>query len=133
MHIPNLPAVCPSQRALNKGRIVDQKRPLLSKHVWAIRVRLEIAGNYRDLALFNSAIDSKLRGCDLVTLRVADVFVAGQVKERTSIIQSKHKSQHWVVVTKRPNAAFRERHSRSETVSCKQTSIFSPIAISQII
>jgi integrase len=57
--------------------------------VWAIRVRLEIADNHRDLALFNLAIDSKLRGCDLVRLKVADVFVAGQVKERTSITQSK--------------------------------------------
>jgi len=89
MHLPNLPAIRPSQPAWNKGRIVGQKRPLLPKHVWAIRVRLEIAEHYRDLALFNLAIDSKLRGCDLVKLRVADVFVAGQVKERTSITQSK--------------------------------------------
>jgi hypothetical protein len=44
------------------GRIVDQKRPLKPKHVWAIRVRLELAENHRDLALFNMAIDSKLRG-----------------------------------------------------------------------
>jgi len=89
MQTQNLPAIRPSQPAWNKGRIVGQKRPLLPKHVWAIRVRLEIAENYRDLALFNLAIDSKLRGCDLVTLRVADIFVAGQVKERTSITQSK--------------------------------------------
>ena len=89
MHLPNLPAIRPSQPAWNKGRIVGQKRPLLPKPVWAIRVRLEIAENYRDLALFNLAIDSKLRGCDLAKLRVADVFVAGQVKERTSITQSK--------------------------------------------
>ena len=61
----------------------------MPKHVWAIRVRLEIAGNVRDLALFNLAIDSKRRGCDLVTLRVADVYAAGQVKERASTIQSK--------------------------------------------
>ena len=89
MHTPNLPAIRASRPAWNKGRIVGQKRPLLPKHVWAIRVRLEIAGNRRDLALFNLAIDSKLRGCDLVKLKVVDVFVAGQVKERTSITQSK--------------------------------------------
>lgn len=89
MHIPNLPAIRPHKPAWNKGRIIGQKRPLLPKHVWAIRVRLEIAGNVRDLALFNLAIDSKLRGCDLVNLRVADVFAAGQVKERASIVQSK--------------------------------------------
>lgn len=89
MHIPNLPAIRACRPAWNKGRIVGQKSPLLPKHVWAIRVRLEIADNHRDLALFNLAIDSKLRGCDLVKLMVADVFAAGQVKERTSIIQSK--------------------------------------------
>ncbi|MYM56618.1 tyrosine-type recombinase/integrase [Thalassovita mangrovi] len=89
MQTPNLPAIRARRPAWNKGRIVGQKRPLLPKHVWAIRVRLEIAENHRDLALFNLAIDSKLRGCDLVQLKVADVFAAGQVKERTSIIQSK--------------------------------------------
>ena len=89
MTIENLPAIRACRPAWNKGRIVGQKRPLLPKHVWAIRVRLEIAKNVRDLALFNLAIDSKLRGCDLVKLRVADVYAAGQVKERASIIQSK--------------------------------------------
>lgn len=91
MQNPNLPAIRSRRPAWNKGRIVGQKRPLLPKHVWAIRVRLEIAGNHRDLALFNLAIDSKLRGCDLVCLKVADVFAAGQVKERASIIQSNTK------------------------------------------
>lgn len=85
----NLPAIRAKRQAWNKGCLVCQKRPLLPKHVWAIRVRLEIADKVRDLALFNLAIDSKLRGCDLVTLKVADVFAAGQVKERASIIQSK--------------------------------------------
>jgi hypothetical protein len=66
MQTPNLPAIRARRPAWNKGRIVGQKRPLLRKHVWAIRVRLEIAENHRDLALFNLAIDSKLRGCDLV-------------------------------------------------------------------
>ena len=61
----------------------------MPKHVWAVGVRLEVAENRRDLALFNTAIDSKLRGCDLVWLRVAEVFAAGQVKERPSVLQSK--------------------------------------------
>jgi hypothetical protein len=60
MQIPNLPAISDCRPAWNRGRIVGQKRPLLPKHAWAIRVRLEIADNYRDLALFNLAIDSKL-------------------------------------------------------------------------
>lgn len=89
--IPNdlLPAPRPARVAWNKGRIIGQKRPLLLRHVWSIRVRLEMADNPRDLALFNMALNSKLRGCDLVALRVRDVFAAGRVKERASMIQSK--------------------------------------------
>ena len=89
MQTPTLPAIRALRPAWNKGRIVGQKRPLMLKHVWAIRVRLEIAENLRDLALFNLAIDSKLRGCDLVKLKVADVYAAGQIKERAAIVQSK--------------------------------------------
>ena len=89
MQTANIPAIRPQRPAWNKGRLVGQKRPLMPKHVWAIRVRLEIAENHRDLALFNTANDSKLRGCDLVRLQVADVFAAGQVKERTSVLRSK--------------------------------------------
>ncbi len=69
--------------------IVGQKRSLKPKHVWAIRVRLELAENHRDLALFNLAIDSKLRGCDLVRMKVVDVMASGQIKERASVLQSK--------------------------------------------
>ena len=54
----------------NKGRLTGQKRPLKPKDVWAIRVRLQLQHRARDLALFNLAIDSKLRGCDLVRLQV---------------------------------------------------------------
>lgn len=74
-----LPALRPTRIVWNKGRIVGPKRPLQPKHVWSIRVRLEMADNPRDVALFNMAIDSKLRGCDLVRLRVRDVFAAGRV------------------------------------------------------
>ena len=57
----------------NKGKLVGQKAPLKLKHIWAIRVRLELADRARELALFNLAIDSKLRSCDLVKLKtVAD-------------------------------------------------------------
>lgn len=89
MSTQDLPTIRACRPAWNKGRIIGQKRPLLPRHVWAIRVRLEIADQVRDPALFNTAIDSKLRGCDLVKLKVADVYVASQVKERASIIQSK--------------------------------------------
>lgn len=89
MSVDLLPAPQPPRVAWNKGRIIGQKRPLLPRHVWSIRVRLEMASNARDVALFNMAVDSKLRGCDLVCLRVRDVFAAGRVKERASMIQSK--------------------------------------------
>ena len=91
MPTPNLPAIRALRPAWNKGRIVGQKRPLMPKHVWAIRVRLERSENHRDLALFNMAIDSKLRGCDLVRMEVADVMASGQIKERAPVMQSKTK------------------------------------------
>jgi integrase len=73
----------------NKGKITGQKPPLKPREVWAIRVRLQIEGRDRDLALFDLAIDSKLRGCDLVRLRVSDVVLAGDVKTRAIITQKK--------------------------------------------
>jgi integrase len=79
-----------SSRAVwNKGRLVGQKRPLRPKEVWAIRVRLQIKRRKRDLAMFNLAIDSKLRGCDLVSLRVDDIAARGRVRDRATIIQHK--------------------------------------------
>ena len=85
--IPNLPAIRALRPAWNKGRLVGQKRPLKPKRVWAIRVRLELAGNHRDLALFNMATDSKLRGFDLVKMKVVDVKASGPIKERVSRAQ----------------------------------------------
>jgi len=73
----------------NKGRLTGQKRPLKPKDVWAIRVRLQLEHRVRDLALFNLAIDSKLRGCDLVGLEVDDVCAVGRVRDRATIIQKK--------------------------------------------
>ena len=74
----------------NRGRkLLGQKPPLKLKEIWAIRIRLQLAGRLRDLALFNLAIDSKLRGCDLVRLQVHDVCQAGQVCSRAIIMQQK--------------------------------------------
>ena len=84
-----LPAIPTSKPPWNKGRIIGQKRPLLPQHVWSIRVRLELAKSLRDLALFNLAIDSKLRGCDLVRLKLSDLMVGTTVRDRVTIIQRK--------------------------------------------
>jgi len=94
-----LPAITPKYRPWNKGRLIGQKRPLRPKQVWAIRARLELANNLRDLALFNVAIDSKLRGCDLVSLKVSDLVNADQVRERVSVVQSKTKRPVQLEVT----------------------------------
>ncbi len=73
----------------NKGPLTGQKRPLKPKDVWAIRVRLQLEHRARDLALLNLAIDSKLRGCDLVRLQVDDVCAGGRVCDRATIVQKK--------------------------------------------
>jgi len=69
--------VCAVTQPWNKGKLTGAKPPLGPKHVWAVRTRLQLLKRYRDLALFNLAIDSKLRGCDLVGLRIADVAPHG--------------------------------------------------------
>jgi integrase len=73
----------------NKGKLTGQKPPLQPKHVWAIRTRLQLSEAKRDLALFNLAIDSKLRGCDLVSLKVEDVAPHGYAIERATVRQKK--------------------------------------------
>ena len=73
----------------NKGKIVGAKPPLRPKHVWSIRTKLQVEGRMRDLALFNVAIDSKLRGCDVVALKVDDVAPGGYAADRASVRQKK--------------------------------------------
>jgi len=73
----------------NKGKLIGQKSPLKLKEIWAIRIRLQMAKNIRELTLFNLAIDSKLRGCDLVKLRVSDVAQSNRVSSRAIIMQQK--------------------------------------------
>jgi integrase len=77
------------RRPWNKGLLIGQKKPLEPKHVWSIRVRLEIARSKRDLAIFNLAIDSKLRACDLVKLRLDDICSGANVRHRATIVQKK--------------------------------------------
>ena len=73
----------------NKGKLVGRKAPLKLKDIWAIRIHLQLDQRIRDLALFNLAIDSKLRGCDLVNLRVRDVTHGNQIVPRTMVMQRK--------------------------------------------
>ena len=73
----------------NKGKLFGQKLPLKLKEIWAIRIRLQLDQRTRELALFNLAIDSKLRGCDLVALRVHDVVQGSHVAARAIVMQKK--------------------------------------------
>lgn len=73
----------------NKERLVGQKAPLKLREVCAIRIRPQLAEKVRDLALFNPAIDSKLRGCDLVNLRVCDISQGNSVYSRAVVMQRK--------------------------------------------
>ena len=75
----------------NKGKLIGQKPPLTRQEIWSIRMRLQAIGNLRDLTLFNLAIDSKLRACDLLNLRVSDVATSGQVQSRAIVRQRKTK------------------------------------------
>ena len=73
----------------NKGKLVGQKLPLKLREIWSIRIRLQLSNKTRDLALFNLAIDSKLRSCDLVKLRVMDVTHGGVIQARAMVMQQK--------------------------------------------
>jgi hypothetical protein len=74
----------------NKGKLVGQKPPLKPKDIWAIRIHLQNAHQVRDLAMFNLAIDSKLRGCDLVNLRVRDITHGHQILARAMVVVNGH-------------------------------------------
>ncbi len=86
--------------------MTGQKPPLKSQEIWSIRVRLDLAGKRRDLALFNLAIDSKLRGCDLVKLKVSDVAQGGRIRTRSQIIQQKTKQSVQFEITEPTHTAI---------------------------
>jgi len=73
----------------NKGKVTGAKPPLRPKHVWSIATKLQIEGRVRDLAMFNLAIDSKLRGCDVVAIKVEDVAASGYTADRATVRQKK--------------------------------------------
>src|ERR1700730_14174103 len=92
----------------NKGKLIGPKPPLRPKHVWSIRTKLQLEGRMRDLALFNLAIDSKLRGCDLVSLRVDDVCVGGRARDRATVIQKKTGRPVQFEITEQTRSSIRD-------------------------
>jgi integrase len=87
--IENVIQPAPKRVPWNKGKMTGAKPPLRQKHVWAIRTKLQIEQQARELAMFNLAIDSKLRGCDVVTIRVDDVAPNGYAVDRATVRQKK--------------------------------------------
>ena len=86
---PNPETLTPKRIPWNKGKLIGAKPPLRQKHVWAIRTKLQMEHQTRDLAMFNLAIDSKLRGCDIVVLKVNDVAPNGYAVDRATVRQKK--------------------------------------------
>jgi integrase len=119
-------------------RIVGQKLPLKIDQIWAIRVRLELQDRFRDLALFNMAIDSMLRICDLVRLKVCDISRGNEILSRAQVIQKKTGKPVQFEITKRTKLAvqnwmsnallgfddflFKSRQKYSEHISARQYS-----------
>jgi integrase len=81
--------IAPKRTPWNKGKLIGAKPPLRPKHVWSIRTKLQVEKRTRDLAMFNLAIDSKLRGCDVIALKVEDVAPSGYAIDRASVRQKK--------------------------------------------
>ena len=112
----------------NKGIIMGQKPPLKRSEVWAIRVRLQIAGRIRNLAMFKMAIDSKLRACDLVRLRVRDIGQGSQVSKRAIIMQRKTRNPVQFEITEQTRAAVHTLivENRLEAQDYLFSSVYSP-------
>ena len=107
-------------RPWNQRRLLGQKPPLKLKEVWAIRIHLQLAGKLRDLALFNLAIDSKLRACDLIRLRVQDVCHSDRIVSRAVVIQQKTHRPVQFEVTEQTRSALSSwiHHRRLQEQDC---------------
>jgi integrase len=95
-----------SKSPWNKGKLIGQKPPLKLHEIWSIRIRLEMANRIRDLALFNLAIDSKLRSCDLVKLRVSDIAHGSHILKRSMVMQQKTQSPVQFEITQKTRTAL---------------------------
>ena len=102
--------------AIEKPKVMGQKPPLKLKEVWAIRMHLQLTGQLRELVLFNLAVDSKLRACDLVKLRVQDVYHAGEAARRAIVMQQKTKRPVQFEISEQTRVAF------STWIHCKRPS-----------
>ena len=91
----------------NKGKLIGQKPPLKLREIWAIRIRLQIKKEIRELAIFNLAIDSKLRSCDLVKLKVRDVYHGNGIIPRAMVLQKKTQQSVQFEITEQTRDALK--------------------------
>jgi integrase len=106
-----------SEKPWNKGKLTGQKPPLKLKEIWAIRIRLQLSKQIRDLALFNLAIDSKLRSCDLVKIRVRDVTHGATVSKRAMVMQQKTGQPVQFEITEQTRDSIRNWINHAELMS----------------
>ncbi len=114
----NFPQIVKSSTPWNKGKLIGQKPPLKLREIWAIRIRLQLKKETRELAMFNLAIDSKLRSCDLVKLKVRDVYHGNGISPRAMILQQKTQQPVQFEITEQTRDALKNwishNHSRPE-------------------
>ncbi len=132
----NFPQIVKASTSWNKGKLIGQKPPLKLREIWAIRIRLQLKKETRELAMFNLAIDSKLRSCDLVKLTVRDVYHGNGIAPRAMILQQKTQQPVQFEITEQTRDAlknwishnqlrpedylFRSRINRSTHISTRQ-------------
>ena len=100
----------------NKGKLIGQRPALKLQEVWAIRIRLELSKNIQELALFNLAIDSKLRSCDLVKLKVSDIATLDSISSRAKVLQQKTQIPVQFEITSGTRDSLR-KHIRSNNLT----------------
>jgi len=132
----DLPQIVKGSTPWNKGKLIGQKPPLKLREIWAIRIRLQLKKETRELAIFNLAIDSKLRSCDLVKLKVRDVYHGNGIAPRAMVLQQKTQQPVQFEITEQTRDAlknwishkqlcsdeylFRSRINRSNHLSTRQ-------------
>jgi len=113
-----LPQIVIASTPWNKGKLIGQKPPLKLREIWAVRIRLQLKKETRELAMFNLAIDSKLRSCDLVKLKVRDVYHGNGISPRAMILQQKTQQPVQFEITEQTRDALKNwishNHSRPE-------------------
>ncbi len=109
-----LPQIVKASTPWNKGKLVDQKPPLKQREIWFIRIRLQLKKENKELAMFNLAIGSKLRSCDLVKLTVHDVYHVNGIAPRAMVLQQKTQQPVQFEITEQTRDALKNWISHNQ-------------------